>query len=121
MFFSKAYSSNSLEYPEIILGKPNEICTETFLKIGLFTTENECINCLKYMSTRFFKAILFFGRSGMNMSQQNFELIPLVDFSKEYDDEMLYKHFGINEAEIKFIDSLFDENKTYDDMDGGNE
>ncbi len=119
LFFSKAYSSNSLEYPEIILGKPNEICTETFLKVGLFSTETESINCLKYMSTRFFKSMLFFGRSGMNMSQQNFELIPLVDFSKEYNDETLYEYFGLTEIEIKFIDSLFDGVKTDRPMDGG--
>lgn len=112
LFFSKAYSSNSLEFPEVILGKPNEICTETFLKIGLFETELEAQNCLKYMQTRFFKSLLFFGRSGMNMSQQNFELVPLVDFSKEYTDVDLYDLFGINENEIEFINSMFSAAKT---------
>lgn len=111
LFFSKAYSSNSLEFPEVLVGKPDEICTETFLKIGLFKNENEAQNCLKYMSTRFYKALLFFGRSGMNISQQNFELIPLLDFSKEYTDDILYEMFEINNSEISFINSLFSTTK----------
>ncbi len=120
LFFSKAYSSNSMEFPEIIIGSPNEICTETFLKVGLFATLKEAENCLSYMQTRFFKSLLFFGRSGMNISQQNFDLVPIIDFTKEYTDKILYKKYGLNDVEIAFINSLFD-GSTKLESDGGNE
>lgn len=107
LFFSKAYSSNSLEPPKIILGKPNEICTETFLKIGQFSTEEEASRCLEYMQTRFFKAMLFFGRSGMNMSQQNFDLVPLIEFNDKISDKLLFKKYNLSKTEIAYIDSLF--------------
>lgn len=118
LFFSKAYSSNSMEFPEVIIGHPNEICTETFLKIGLFDTLKEAENCLTYMQTRFFKALLFFGRSGMNMSQQNFDLVPIIDYTKEYTDEKLYQKYGLNDVEISFINSLFEGSKNVDNNGG---
>ena len=118
LFFSKAYSSNSMEFPEVIIGHPNEICTETFLKIGLFDTLKEAENCLTYMQTRFFKALLFFGRSGMNMSQQNFDLVPIIDYTKEYTDEKLYQKYGLNDVEISFINSLFESSKNVDNNGG---
>ena len=41
LFHSYAGSTTSTVPPEIIIGSPNEICTETYLKIGDFNTKKE--------------------------------------------------------------------------------
>tara|TARA_Y100000310_G_scaffold342533_1_gene446200 strand:+ start:801 stop:2411 length:1611 start_codon:yes stop_codon:yes gene_type:complete len=106
LFFSKAYMSTATVPPKIIIGKPGEICTETFLKIGDFETEEEANNCLSYIMTKFFRALLFFNRHSLNISQSSFKLIPLQDFSKSWTDEELYKKYDLSKEEIDFIEEI---------------
>jgi site-specific DNA-methyltransferase (adenine-specific) len=104
LFFSYAYSTTATIPPKTIVGKPNEISTETFLRIGVFNTEEECLNCLKYTETNFFRALLFFNRIQKNASNRTFELIPIQDFSEQWTDEKLYKKYGFTNEEINFIE-----------------
>ena len=106
LFFSKAYTSTSTVPPEIILAKPNEVCTETFLQIGKFSDKSEAENCLSYIETRFFRALLFFNRHSLNISKKSFELIPIQDFSEKWTDEKLYTKYGLEQTEIDYINSV---------------
>lgn len=106
LYFSKAYMTTSTVPPEIILGKPNELCTETFLEIGGWDNEEEAKNCLKYIETKFFRALLFFNRHSLNISQQSFSLIPIRKFDCIWTDEELYKMYKLTDDEIKFIENL---------------
>ncbi len=104
VFFSYAYSTDATVPPQPILGRPGEISTETFLKIGAFETEEEAVNCMSYISTKFFRALLFFNRIQKNASQHTFDLIPIVDFTHKWTDEELYEKYGLDEKEIAFIE-----------------
>lgn len=106
LFFSKAYMATSTVPPEIIIGKPNEICTETFLQIGSFDTMQKANNALSYIKTKFFRALLFYNRHSLNISQESFSLIPLQDFTQSWTDEKLYKKYGLNKEEIDFIETM---------------
>lgn len=106
LFFSKAYMTTSTVPPEIIKGLPNDICSETFLQIGGFDNEEEMDNCLNYIKTKFFRALLFFNRHSLNLSRESFDSIPLISFSHPWTDEMLYKKYGLTQEEIAFIESM---------------
>lgn len=116
LFFSKAYMTTSTVPPEIILGTPKTICTETFLMIGSFKTKSEAENCLSYIKTKFFRALLFYNRHSLNISRESFELIPLQDFTSNSDirwdspidriDKELYSKYGLDKNEINFIESM---------------
>ena len=106
LFFTTSYSTNAINPPEIIIGQPNEICTETFLLVGTFDNEEKQINCFSYMNTDFFKVLLYFGKGTMQVTSSVFGLIPLQDFSEEWTDEKLYKKYGLTEEEIAFIESM---------------
>ena len=106
LFFSKAYMTTSTVPPEIIIGEANHICTETFLLIGCFENMEETRNCLSYIKTKFFRALLFYNRHSLNISRDSFDLIPLQDFSHPWTDEMLYKKYNLTEDEIAFIESM---------------
>ena len=64
------------------------------------------MNCLSYIKTKFFRALLFFNRHSLNISRESFELIPLQDFSHPWTDEMLYKKYALTDEEITFIESM---------------
>ncbi len=106
LFFSKTYSTNAIDFPEIIIAKPDEICTSTFLVIGGFDSRKEQDNCLNYMHTNFFKMLLYYGKGTMNVTKNVFNLIPLQDFNEEWTDEKLYKKYGLTEEEINFIEKM---------------
>lgn len=106
VFFSYAYSTDSTVPPQPILGRPEEISTETFLKVGCFDTEEECSNCITYIKTKFFRALLYFNRIQKNASQKTFELIPMVNFKKTWTDKELYAKYNLTQAEINFIEAM---------------
>lgn len=106
LYFSKTYSTNAINPPEIILGLPNTVCTSTFLMIGTFDSEKEQKYCYDYMHTNFFKMLLYFGKGTMNVTKTVFSLIPLQDFTQPWTDEKLYAKYGLTTEEIAFIESM---------------
>ena len=116
LFFTTSYSTNAFNPPETIIGEQNSVCTETFLLIGPFDTEIEQKNCYKYICTNFFKALLFFGRGTMQVSQDVFRFVPLQDFTSKSDvcwnksvneiNLQLYEKYNLTNEEIAFIESM---------------
>ena len=87
------------------LGAPNEICTETFLRIGAFEDEATAKNVISYMNTKFFHILMFLKKISHHVTAKVYELVPLQDFSKPWNDEELYKKYGLSTEEITFIES----------------
>ena len=106
LLISKAFSSDAINPPELIVADKNTVCTETFLVIGPFSSKEEQQNCLEYTKTSFFKILLYFGRGTMQVSKEVFRFVPLQDFSHPWTDEMLYEKYGLDENEIAFIESM---------------
>ncbi len=106
IFFTTTYSTNAIIPPSAIEAAPKEICTETFLLIGPFDSKQERDNCIEYMRTRLFLFLLYYGHGTMQVNQNVFDLIPLVDFTKSWTDAELYAKYGLSSDEIAFIDSM---------------
>ena len=87
------------------LGVPNEICTETFLRVGAFEDEATAKNVISYMNTKFFHILMFLKKISHHVTAKVYELVPLQDFSKPWTDEELYKKYGLSDDEIAFIES----------------
>lgn len=108
LFFPRAMGTNDTVPPKIIKGYPGSLCTETFLKIGDFDTEEEMLNCLSYIETKFFRALLYFNRASLVMASKIFSLIPLQDFSKIWTDEELYNKYELTKEDIGYIEDNID-------------
>lgn len=106
IFFTTSYSTNAVIPPDAILAGPDDICTETFLSIGSFATEDERNNCHEYMKTNFFRFLLYYGKGSMQVTKSVFSLIPIQPFNKVWTDEELYKKYGLTQQEIDFIENL---------------
>ena len=99
--------------PARIIGRPefgelNDVCTETFLVIGPFSSKNIVENILSYMKTKIFR-FLVGARKNKNMTQDTYKYVPIVDFNKKWDDEMLYSHFELSPEEIEYIEEMISE------------
>lgn len=105
LFFSKGYSQDATVPPEIIIGGYGEACTETFLMIGPFKTENQMDNALKFIKTKFFRALLFFKKGSFILKKSTFSYIPVPDLDLAWSDEMLYEFYHLSEEEINYIEN----------------
>lgn len=107
IFFTTSFSTDAITPPATILAAPRVICTETFLVVGPFDTEEEQKNCQSYIETKFFRTLLHFGKGTVRVTRDVFKYIPLVDFKKHWTDEELAKSFKLTDDEIKYINTLF--------------
>ncbi len=103
-----------LSRTEILL--PNEVCTDSYLRIGGNVKRSEIEAILKYVRSKFTRFLILQSLSSINLSRDKFNLVPLQDFTEKSDidwnisipeiDQQLYKKYNLSEAEIEFIESM---------------
>lgn len=86
--------------------KPNEVCTETFLILGVYDDKKEADALFSYVRTQFFRFLLLQALTSIHITKSSFLFVPLQDFSHPWTDEMLYKKYNLDEQEIAFIESM---------------
>lgn len=89
--------------------KPKEVCTDSYLIAYSTDYENEANNFADYVRTKFFRFLVLQSVTSISLSKDKFGFVPMLDFSKKWSDELLYKHFSLSEAEIKFIETMIKE------------
>ena len=97
------------------IGKPEDGSTETYLSIGKFDTQLEADNVVKYIKTKFVRAMLGVKKSTQANTPEKWQCVPLQDFTANSDidwsqsiagiDRQLYQKYGLDEAEIQFIET----------------
>ena len=99
-----------------IIGMPMTGHTDTFISVGKFDTLYEAEACLKYIKTKFARALLSTLKATQHNPRDTWFNIPLQDFtdnsdinwkeSIEYIDQELYAKYGLTDEEIAFIESM---------------
>lgn len=98
-----------------VIGQPVIGHTETFLSVGKFNTQEEAENCMKYIKTKFARAMLGTLKITQHNIQETWLNVPLQDFTTNSDidwsnsvseiDKQLYKKYGLSADEVEFIES----------------
>lgn len=98
-----------------LIGEPLIGCTESFIRVGAFDSEFEAESCLKYVKTKFCRAMLGTLKITQHNPKSTWRNVPLQDFSKNSDinwsksiteiDQQLYKKYNLTEKEIAFIET----------------
>jgi type II restriction enzyme len=98
-----------------VIGTPVIGHTQSFLSIGCFDTEAEALVCLKYIKSKFARAMLGVLKTTQNGKAKVWKYVPLQDFTPNSDidwtqsvaqiDQQLYRKYGLDEAEIEFIET----------------
>ena len=117
VFIAEAYGSGLFgEVPsEPIIAEPKQLCTETFLEIGPFDTKEEATNVIKYIKTKFFRALVGIQKQTQHTTQKVYRFVPVQNFKNESDldwklstknlDKVLYEKYNLSEEEIAFIEN----------------
>jgi site-specific DNA-methyltransferase (adenine-specific) len=85
---------------------PNEICTDTYIIIGRFNDRIKAENLLSYLKTKFVRFLVLQTITSINITKNNYQFVPLQDFSKPWTDEELYRKYNLTNDEIAFIESM---------------
>lgn len=85
---------------------PNEVCSETYLVLGVYDNRCNAENMLSYVKTKLFRFLMLQTLSSIHITKDSFAFVPIQDFSKPWTDEELNKKYGLNENEIAFIESM---------------
>jgi len=102
--FIPRLASGSDSFPHPVLGRafigtPREVCTETFLAIGPFSSEAIAVNAKTYLETRFFRYLCLLRKSSQDTPRTVFNYVPTQDFEQSWNDEKLRKLYTIAEDE----------------------
>jgi site-specific DNA-methyltransferase (adenine-specific) len=93
-------------FSRIELLKPKEICSESYLLVGVFDKKNEAENLIGYVKTKFFRFLVSSVLLTQNIAKDKFCFVPVQDFSEPWTDDKLYKKYRLTHEEIAFIDSI---------------
>lgn len=99
-----------------LIGEPLIGYTQTFISFGAFDNREEAENLLKYIKTKFARAMLGTLKiTQNNKTKEVWKNVPLQDFTSNSDidwsqsiaelDAQLYRKYGLSQEEIAFIES----------------
>lgn len=90
-------------FSKIDILPPGTICTETYLVVGSFDTEQEAKKLVAYMKTLFFRFLVAQCMYSHHITKEAYRLVPIQDFSQSWTDEKLYAKYGITDEEFLYI------------------
>jgi site-specific DNA-methyltransferase (adenine-specific) len=98
-------------YPHKIIGEPfvippGAICSETYLVIQTFESEQEANYLAEYMRTKFFRFMMSLIKNTQNISRNSFDFVPQMPMDVRWNDDKLYRYFGVSTVEQQFIDTI---------------
>lgn len=117
VFIPKANGSGALGevLSTPLIGEPLIGATETFLSIGSFKTLIEAEACLKYVKSKFARAMLGILKITQDNTKEKWSYVPLQDFTSHSDidwsksiqeiDQQLYRKYNLTKEEIDFIET----------------
>jgi hypothetical protein len=98
-----------------LTGEPLTGCTYSFLQIGSFDSKLEAQNCMKYIKSKFCRAVLGTLKVTQDNPRSVWENVPLQDFTEKSNinwsrsitdiDMQLYKKYSLSQEEIDFIET----------------
>lgn len=91
---------------EPVVAAPGSACTETYLVIGVLDSEVQARNLAAYMRTRFVRFLVSLRKITQNITRDSYLFVPNLPMDRMWTDEQLYERYGIDKAQVTFIESL---------------
>lgn len=88
------------------IAKPGECCTESYIVLGAFESEEEALSFRSYIFTKTVRFLLLQTVVSQHITKKNYCFIPdLENYTDEYSDESLKNLWGITDEETELINS----------------
>lgn len=83
IFIPRNYGTGKFEDTlfKTVLAGPNDICTETFIQIYPFKTEEERNACNKYLRTKFFRILVCIRKQDQGAGRDVYKFVPIQEFT----------------------------------------
>ena len=88
------------------LGVPGTACSETYLAIGPFETEQQARNVIAYINSRLFRFLCLLSKAGQDTPRAVFRFVPRIAGWPDFSDQDLYARYGFEDEEVSFIEKL---------------
>jgi site-specific DNA-methyltransferase (adenine-specific) len=105
----QAGSDGGKKIPDAVLGTsfitPSpSVCTQTYLFFYV-DSEQEAISVKSYVDTRFFRFLVSLRKITQHATRSTYTWVPQQEWNEIWSDDKLYAKYGVNEEEIRFIES----------------
>jgi site-specific DNA-methyltransferase (adenine-specific) len=84
---------------------PGSVCTETYLVIGAYDSEEEARHLIEYMKTRFFRFLVSQFMYSHHLTRAAYEFVPALEMTSSWTDDALADRYGFTGREVGFIES----------------
>ncbi len=85
---------------------PKEICTDSYITAVDYENLNEAQNLESFLKTKFVRFLVLQAAASINLSKGTYIFVPLLDFTKEWNDMALYERYKLTPDEIDFIEGM---------------
>lgn len=92
----------SMSTPQIL--PPGTVDSFSYLNIGFFDSEDEAINFVSFVSSKFVRFLMRTTYSSVHISKNNFCFVPKLSMNQKWDDKLLYSYFNLSNEEIELIE-----------------
>lgn len=86
-----------------IISEPKSVCTNGLFVVKTLKNKKEAENLIDYMHTSFFRFMMLLAKNGHNLTNNVYRYVPVVDLSKKWTDNKLFKRYDIKKQEQDFI------------------
>jgi len=82
------------------------VCTQSYLVVSPFASEEAALSFQSYYRSRLFRFIVSLRKITQHAIQSTYSWVPEQAWDRIWTDEMLYEKYGITDEEIEFIESM---------------
>lgn len=92
-------------FSRIIVGEPGTACTETYLVVGRYSSEEEAANLTAYLRTKFVRFLVSLRTNTQHLYSERFAFVPRLQMDRVWTDDELYAKYDLSEEQIAFIEA----------------
>lgn len=85
---------------------PKQVCTDSYITAGEYDNLNNAKNLESFLKTKFVRFLILQAAASINLSKATYIFVPLLDFTKEWDDRALYERYHLSTDEIDYIEGM---------------
>ncbi len=106
----KAGSDGGQKIPDVVLGKtlvvaPGSVCTQTFIAFWV-PSEAEAKSLQSYYCTKFFRFLVSLRKITQDSLRGTYTWVPQQAWNRTWTDALLYEKYGLNQAEIDYVEEV---------------
>jgi len=93
-------------YNHPIVAGPNTACSETYLVVRRFDSEQEAQHFAGFLRTRLVRFLVSLRKYTQHLYNERFLFVPELPMKQEWTDGLLYQRYCITSDEVTFIESM---------------